>query len=204
MSDVCCASTVHCGCRNLLAATSTMSMVAMGARLAATEAERDALARSLDASASTVALLSAQVGRAEEKLRHALAQLETAESDAADLAAAGLARFDAAMAGESHERLDKGVSPEMVAREHEALARVIQKLSPSIAALRARAEAAEAERDLAHKTISRLNRRAQEAERIALRALRMGLDVVESMRSIAQHWQHVARENHRIGKAWKS
>lgn len=148
MSAVFCSSTVHCGCRNLLDATSTTSMAVMSHRLRVVEAERDALARSLDASASTVALLSAQVGRVEKQLRHALARLESAESDAADLAAVGLARFDAAMTGESSERLDRGVSPEMVVREHEALARVIEKLSPTIAALRARAEQAEAERDL--------------------------------------------------------
>lgn len=49
------------------------------------EAERDALGRSLDASASTVALLSAQVGRAEAEVARLRGQRESALREAAHL-----------------------------------------------------------------------------------------------------------------------
>lgn len=58
---------------------------------------------------------------------------------------------------------------------------------------RAEVERLTRERDAAWRTIARLNRRAQEAERIANRALRVGLDVAEGMRAIADYWRRTAR-----------
>ena len=52
------------------------------------EAERDALGRSLDASASTVALLSAQVGRAEAEVARLRGEYERGLREAADVARA--------------------------------------------------------------------------------------------------------------------
>lgn len=90
-----------------------------------------------------------------------------------------------------------------------------------IESLRTRAEQAEAERDearaerdklaaqlrgaegvryaalmrlgTAHKTIARLNRRAQEAERIALHAMRVGLHEAEGLRALVVYWRREAK-----------
>lgn len=50
---------------------------------------------------------------------------------------------------------------------------------------------------IAYKTISRLNRRAQEAEKVALRAMRVGLDVAEGLRSLVSYWRREARAQRR-------
>jgi hypothetical protein len=49
------------------------------------------------------------------------------------------------------------------------------------------------ERDIAYKTIARLNRRAQEAERLALRAMRAGLHEAEGMRALVVYWRREAK-----------
>lgn len=189
MNTIFCTSAVHCGCRNLLDATSTTNTLVLAAklrvveaerdalvalrdaesmkvirrneRIAQLEAERDALARSLDASASTVALLSAHVGRAETERDEARDQRDGSFED-------------------------------------------VTSLNGCLERATARADKAEAERDAAYKTISRLNRRAQEAERIALHAMRVGLDVAHGMRAIADHWRRAARERFRASLTHRS
>lgn len=51
-----------------------------------------------------------------------------------------------------------------------------------------------AERDAAYKTIGKLNRRAQQAERLALHAMRVGLHEAEGMRALVHHWRRRAQE----------
>lgn len=59
------------------------------------------------------------------------------------------------------------------------------------------AAVARIERDIAYKTISRLNRRAQEAERMALHAMRVGLDAAEGLRSLVHYWRREAQARRR-------
>lgn len=74
--------------------------------------------------------------------------------------------------------------------------------------LRARLNELEAEVSLlkrvlaqAHKSIARLNRRAQEAERIARRALRVGYATVWPLRSERDHYKWLLEEKFRAVKA---
>lgn len=133
-------------------------------------AERDTLRRSLDASATKVALLSAQAERAE-------AERDEALQDIADLSCVFEARFAAAMAGESTERLDQGVTSEQIAREERVVGKAIEQVGSTFMKLRE-------DLAVAWATIKRLNRRAQEAERIANRAMEVGRDHVRAMEQI--------------------
>lgn len=144
MTEVFCSSTTHCGCRNLLDATTAASMVALAARVQAVEAERNKLG---DEAVDRLMLIST--------LR-------------ADLAAA-------------------------IAERDEARALKVPPSCDELDMAHMDAAVMRIERDIAYKTIARLNRRAQEAERLALRAMRVGLHEAEGMRALVVYWRREAK-----------